>query len=129
MKITPNIFFPLLLLTVLGCAELTNPNGYPSGGNNYPSYGNSNYDNDYYRRRESERQEDERRELDRERDRLERDRRRLERERENLNNKPPPSQMNCPSGFSPSERKCSDKERKKGCKDMRLSNGMGCVKR
>jgi hypothetical protein len=34
----------------------------------------------------------------------------------------------CPRGFTPRERRCSDKERAKGCKDMRLSNGQGCVK-
>ncbi len=34
----------------------------------------------------------------------------------------------CPRGFTPRERRCSDKERAKGCKDMRLPNGQGCVK-
>lgn len=35
----------------------------------------------------------------------------------------------CPSGFSPSERKCSQDERRRGCKDMRLPGGLGCVRR
>jgi len=35
----------------------------------------------------------------------------------------------CPSGFRPSEQKCSPAERAKGCKDVRLSSGLGCVKR
>ena len=35
----------------------------------------------------------------------------------------------CPRGFSPSERKCTVEERRKGCKDMRLPNGLGCVHR
>lgn len=38
-------------------------------------------------------------------------------------------QDHCPSGFSPSERKCSNEERRRGCKDMRLPSGLGCVKR
>jgi hypothetical protein len=43
------------------------------------------------------------------------------------NNKAP--QESCPPGFQVSERRCSDKERKNGCKDIRLNNGLGCVKR
>ena len=35
----------------------------------------------------------------------------------------------CPSGFSPSEQKCSSDERRQGCKDIRMDSGMGCVKR
>jgi hypothetical protein len=35
----------------------------------------------------------------------------------------------CPSGFSPSEQKCSPEERRRGCKDMRLPGGLGCVRR
>ncbi|MEY4669435.1 MAG: hypothetical protein RL518_2134 [Pseudomonadota bacterium] len=34
----------------------------------------------------------------------------------------------CPRGFTPRERRCSDAERARGCKDMRLANGQGCVK-
>ena len=34
----------------------------------------------------------------------------------------------CPRGFTPRERRCSDKERANGCKDMRLPNGQGCVR-
>jgi hypothetical protein len=34
----------------------------------------------------------------------------------------------CPRGFTPRERRCSDAERSRGCKDMRLPNGQGCVK-
>src|SRR5438552_4085989 len=40
-----------------------------------------------------------------------------------------PAQENCPAGFSPSERKCSNDERRHGCKDIRLDSGLGCVKR
>lgn len=35
----------------------------------------------------------------------------------------------CPAGFRPSEQKCSQAERARGCKDMRLPSGLGCVKR
>lgn len=35
----------------------------------------------------------------------------------------------CPPGFRPSEQKCSPEERRRGCKDMRLPGGLGCVKR
>lgn len=34
----------------------------------------------------------------------------------------------CPAGFTPREQRCSNAERARGCKDMRLSNGQGCVK-
>lgn len=34
----------------------------------------------------------------------------------------------CPSGFKPSERRCSPDERKRGCRDQRVGpNNMGCV--
>lgn len=39
------------------------------------------------------------------------------------------SREQCPPGFSPSERKCSHEERRRGCKDMRLPGGLGCVHR
>ena len=35
----------------------------------------------------------------------------------------------CPSGFQPSEQKCSQAERRNGCKDIRLPGGLGCVNR
>ena len=44
-------------------------------------------------------------------------------------NKPAPKVETCPNGFQPSERKCSQDERRHGCKDMRLPGGLGCVKR
>jgi hypothetical protein len=40
-----------------------------------------------------------------------------------------PQQDRCPAGFQPSERKCSDQERRRGCKDVRLPSGLGCVRR
>lgn len=115
-----------------------------AGGTGYDPYGNSGYgyghdydpyyDNDYRNRRERERLERERNNLERERIRLERER--LEAERNSHHNKPvynppvynrPPAQVRCPGGFTPSEQKCNNKERKRGCKDMRTSSGLGCV--
>lgn len=42
---------------------------------------------------------------------------------------PAATQDRCPSGFQPSEQKCSVEERRRGCKDMRLPSGLGCVRR
>ena len=41
----------------------------------------------------------------------------------------PVQQEHCPSGFSPSERKCTPDEREEGCRDVRLPGGLGCVSR
>lgn len=35
----------------------------------------------------------------------------------------------CPPGFQQSEQKCSPDERRRGCKDMRMPGGLGCVRR
>jgi hypothetical protein len=43
--------------------------------------------------------------------------------------RPQPMQERCPAGFQPSEQKCSPDERRRGCKDIRLPSGLGCVKR
>jgi hypothetical protein len=134
------LFFALLT----GCANLNDPYGYNSpyppppaqqpqyyGG---PSFGNPS---GYYSSGDPFRRE--RRELERERERLEDERRRLERERKREDALPPPqppqysrpSPQNdrCPKGFSPSERKCTQEERRRGCRDMRLPSGLGCVDR
>ncbi len=136
----------LALAAFAGCATYNDPygGGYGGSGSGYgnpgyygggygsgpyygngPSYGGS----DYYRR--------EQRELDRERRRLEEERERLERERQRQQEPPtymPPAsrqpiQDRCPPGFSPSEQKCSPEERRRGCRDIRLNSGMGCVDR
>ena len=119
-----------------GCAEFNDPyyssprSGY-GGGYNDPYY--RDRDDDYNRRRrwEEERRErrEDQRELDRERERLEAERRRLEAEREASHRAPPRHEEHCPPGFSPSEQKCSSQERRRGCQDMRLPGGLGCVKR
>ena len=112
------------------------------------------YPNDDWRR---DRDREEQHRLDRERDRLERERHDIEEQRERERNRdrdngrgrdnhdnndhrrpensysppPPPArvQEHCPSGFQPSENKCSNEDRKHGCKDMRLHGGLGCVHR
>ena len=134
-------FRPYFILSVLfgliffaGCADMYNP-GYSSPSSGYGGY-NSPYDSgydhrdDYYRQRELDASRHERRELERERERAEQERERLAAERrEASRNRPPPPQEHCPSGYSPRERSCSPDERKHGCSDIRLSSGMGCVRR
>ncbi|MCO6431845.1 MAG: hypothetical protein J5J00_13380 [Deltaproteobacteria bacterium] len=123
---------PLALLVFSGCAELNDP--YYSGPYRDPYGRDDYYRDDYYRDREREIRRD-KWELERERRRAEEERRRLERERERQQNEawrrppPPPAQDRCPPGFSPSEQKCTPQERKKGCKDIRLPSGLGCVRR
>jgi len=126
----------VLLATCLGfagCAGLNDlGGGYPNSG-----YNSGGYDDDYYRRRDSERNWDEKRRLERERERLEEERRRIENDR--YHTPPPisrpvppiyqPAPERCPSGFSPSEQSCSPSERARGCKDIRTPSGLGCVRR
>ncbi len=137
---------------VSGCAGLNDPydpyyggggsgGGYGGGyGNrqpppppNYGGYYGNGYNNGYgygdgYDRRERERLEEERRRLERERERLEQ-----ERQRQDVYRPPPlpprPAPDRCPPGFSPSENKCSTEERRRGCKDIRMPSGLGCVHR
>jgi membrane protein involved in colicin uptake len=123
----------LVLTSFIGCAELDGYSpGYGGSGYGGSSY-NSGYDYDYYRNRDDARQNNrDRREIERERDRLERERERIreEQERQRQNNTwKPPAQEHCPPGFSPSEQKCSSEERRRGCKDIRLNSGLGCVRR
>jgi hypothetical protein len=125
------VFVGVFLCAVsVGCGNLNDPYGY---GGPYspppPYYGGSGgyYGGDPYRR--------ERRDLERERERLEEERRRLERERDRQPAAPPvytrpsPPPDRCPPGFSPSERKCTPEERRRGCRDMRMPSGLGCVDR
>ncbi len=44
-------------------------------------------------------------------------------------NRPLHVREECPPGFRQSEQKCSPDERRRGCKDMRLPGGLGCVRR
>ncbi len=119
---------------------------------NYNSNYNSNFDDRYSNdsRYDNSRT---RRELDLERDRIAREKIRLERdklatekarlqsERARLSNdahshdhpavvvdnNAARAVERCPSGYTPSENKCTQQERKKGCKDIRQPGGLGCV--
>ena len=113
---------------------MNDPNYRPSsqGGYNNP-YDSGYHNDDYYRQRDWDRQRHEEREIEKDRRRLDNERRQLDDERRQheaqVNRPPPPQQEHCPSGFSPSENKCSVEERRRGCKDMRLPGGLGCVHR
>ncbi|MCB0332130.1 MAG: hypothetical protein KDD55_01455 [Bdellovibrionales bacterium] len=126
-----SLFFFAAFLFV-GCTNTNYP--YPSGS----GYGDPYRYDDPYRYRDRDHYEykksrDERRRLEEERERLEAERRRLEEERRKKqkysNSHKKPKKETCPPGFYPSEQKCSNKERKAGCKDIRLPSGLGCVHR
>ena len=143
-----SLLIAFVAVFVSGCAGLNDPydpyyGGGGSGGgygnrqppppSNYGGYYGNGYNNGYgygdgYDRRERERLEEERRRLERERERLEQ-----ERNRQDVYRPPPPplrpAPDRCPRGFSPSENKCSTEERRRGCKDIRMPSGLGCVHR
>lgn len=130
------------LIALAGCDA--NDSSY-SRPYNEPYYRGSGRDYDYERRRDEEYRRDrereeyrhDKREWERDRERRERgERERREREendhrRHEERQAPPPPRVeeHCPSGFQPSERKCSSDERRHGCKDVRLPGGLGCVRR
>jgi hypothetical protein len=126
-----------IAILILAAFSLSSCLAGTGGGTAYDPYrSDPYYDGDYRTRREWDRQQREAQRLERERLELERERIRLERERieaeKHTPSRPvyrPPSgnRDRCPAGFSPSERRCNDKERKRGCKDMRTKSGMGCV--
>ncbi len=89
-------------------------------------YYRDDYRDDYRRQQELD---DERYELERQRDALEREKDRLAEDRRQQAQRPAPMAESCPAGFSPSEQKCSQDERRRGCKDIRLPGGLGCVRR
>ena len=143
-----SLLIAFVAVFVSGCAGLNDPyDPYYGGGGSGGGYGNrqppppsnsggyygNGYNNGYnygdgYDRRERERLEEERRRLERERERLEQ-----ERNRQDVYRPPPPPLRpvpdRCPRGFSPSENKCSTEERRRGCKDIRMPSGLGCVHR
>ncbi len=94
------------------------------------SYGR---DSDYNRRDDSryydeqarlDYERERQRELDREIERTRELREKLERER--ASSASAPHQETCPSGFAPGNHRCSDSERRRGCKDMRMPGGTTC---
>ena len=125
----------LLTLTLFGCADLGSYGNdpYNSGGYRDPYYSGGRYDDDYNSRRERDRLRDKQRELDRERERLEEERERLRDDHYDAVRPEPigrlPIRERCPSGFQETERKCTTEERRRGCKDMRMPGGLGCVSR
>ena len=124
------VAFVLFILTTIltACGPINDPYYSNSG------YGNSYGRDDYYYERERERDlEEERRRLEDERERLEDERealrneqRREEQARRDSENR---ERNQCPSGFYPSEQKCSADERRRGCKDLRTPSGRGCRNR
>lgn len=127
---------------LVACNGLNLDDGYYNNGRYndgyYDDYGYR--DNRYYDRRERDRLRQERREIENERRRLEEERRRHDRHHHDTRypvrkpnrpttHRPAPKPERCPPGFRPSERKCTNKERRKGCKDIRMPGGLGCVKR
>jgi hypothetical protein len=139
----PSVFIFVLgvgLLASLSACGPYDPNyGGPYGGYN-GGYNGGYYNDGWEARRDIDRSRQERRELERERERAQAERERLERERSNSHggwrNPPPPPPSRpapqvdrCPPGFSPSERKCSPDERRRGCRDIRTPSGLGCVSR
>ncbi len=127
------VFLALTLFSLTSCAGLDNTS-YGSGTGYSPVYSQPYYSrDDYYNDRERDRLHHERHELEREQQRLDRERERFEREKQQQNNRPvapppvysKPQPDRCPSGFRPG--RCTDKQRKHGCKDMRTSGGLGCM--
>jgi hypothetical protein len=95
----------------------------PDRGWNPPSSGSSNQDwREITRAREA---------LQRDRQALERDRAQLDRERRDFEKErarfyeEQRGQDRCPSGYKPG--RCTDKQRRNGCKDFRTSSGLGCM--
>ena len=118
--------------------------GYGNNRNNDPYYhDHGSYDDNRYHDYERDR-----RRAERERERMEEERERLEQERERQHDEdqrrrfddlrlqqqhqqpaPPPPREGCPSGFHETDRKCSDDERRHGCKDIKTSSGVRCINR
>lgn len=117
------LLFPILLAS---CSGLNR--NYSTGSRYddpyYPGYYSRG--DDYYRERERERLDRERRDLERDRRRLEREKEKLDRQKSNAYKRPKVQDKpeTCPSGFRPG--RCSKKDRKHGCRDMRTPGGLGC---
>ncbi len=126
-----SLTFFLTLAFIFSACTNNDYGRYDSNGRYYddgryrPTYSNRDYDRDrYYRERERERLEQERRDLAIERDRLERERERAQHHSHKEQHTSRPAPERCPSGWKPGS--CSKKDRKHGCKDMRMPRGLGC---
>lgn len=134
----------VVISSFVGCADLDR---YPSssyGGFNdpYPSR-YDRYDHHYDRRdsydyeRDAERARRERHRLEHEREELQEEQRHYEEQRYRDNTRrpppvhltPPPPRETCPPGFTPGGQRCSNEERKHGCKDIRMPGGLTCQHR
>jgi hypothetical protein len=121
------------LLTASGIAALESSAAWAQTGDYYrelddyrnPSDG-YDYNDRYSGRSRYDSSDKERRQLALERERLEQERRNLESQREQSSRA---VRDECPPGFQQSERKCTDQERRRGCRDVRTPGGLGCVKR
>jgi hypothetical protein len=121
------VIFTAILFVLGGCGPIY-PSNSPSynGGGGYDPY----YERDRYERKhdwERERREEhEREELAREHQRHEDERRHWDNDRVKPAPPPPPAKLNCPAGTHPSTHRCTNEERKRGCKDYGGTNGQGC---
>ena len=128
MNVKPCIFlFVIALMGMSACGPLGGPYGGNQGRYDDPYYD----DYGYHRERDRDNYHRERDRVREERERLEEERRRLERERErdrghDHHRRPEPER--CPSGFSPSSKKCTDKQRKHGCQDIKTPGGLRCIR-
>ncbi len=130
MRLKNIVFIALCTLLLSACLE-NNSGYYPDNGGTYrpSSYDryDSRYDSRYDYDREADRARWERDQLREERERLERERERQEQDQYNRPPPPPviyqPAPDGCQSGFRLRGSKCSDKERKNGCRDSRSRNG------
>jgi len=105
------------------------PYPYYYGGYPPPGVGSDYYRHRHryrYRQRQEDRERlrEERKELREDRREFEREKKRFEQEQKSSR----PVREQCPPGFSPGGR-CTKKERKAGCKDLRTASGIPCIKR
>lgn len=134
----------VIITGLISCMPMGNSSSYPGGyssGYGYPygGYPRPTYE-DYERRRDRERHhewENEQREWERHRDEQYRERHPggvdPGTNRPSQVATPPPSppkvENHCPPGFVEGHHRCTDSERRRGCKDIGGPNGFGCNNR
>jgi hypothetical protein len=128
VRFSPAIIGLAAVAMLLGCDTFNGPpSPYGYGGYGAPPPPPPYY-GDYERQREWEHQRHEQHELNEEREHLDEERRQLDAQR-NQPPPPPPHQsqtLHCPPGTHPSTHRCTNEERKRGCKDYGAANGQGC---